>query len=64
MLKDIINIILKIHIPFTSLCNLHFNIDYVFLQFTMEYIMCVYIFEQRISRTQDLASLTTKSRLW
>ena len=47
MLRGIINIILKMHIPFTSLCNLHFDIDYV-LQFTMEYIMCVYIFEQRI----------------
>ena len=47
MLKDIINIILKMHIPFTPVCNLHFNIDYV-LQLTMEYIMRVYIFEQRI----------------
>ena len=47
MLKDIINIILKMHIPSTPLCNLHFNIDHV-LQFTMEYRMCVYIFEQRI----------------
>ena len=35
------------HIPFTPLCNLHFNIDFV-LQFMMEYIMCVYILEQRI----------------
>ena len=63
MLKDIINIILKMDTPFTPLCNLHFNIDYV-LQFTMEYIMCVYIFEQRIWRTQNLAKLPTKSRLW
>ena len=35
------------HISFTPLYNQHFNIDYV-LQFAMEYIMCVYIFEQRI----------------
>ena len=42
MLKDIINIILKMHIPCTPLCNLHYNIEYV-LQFTMEHIMCVYI---------------------
>ena len=52
MLKDIINIILKLHILFLPLCNLHFNIDYV-LQFTMEYLMCVDIFEQRIWRKQD-----------
>ena len=62
MLKDIINIIFKMHIPFTPLCNLYFNIDYI-LQFTMEYLMCVYIFEQKIWRTQDLATLSTKSRL-
>ena len=62
MLKDI-NINFKVHIPFTPLCNLHFTIDYA-LQFTLEYIMCVYIFGQRIWRTQDLAMLTTKSRLW
>ena len=35
------------HIPFTPLCNLHFNIDYV-VQFTVKYLMCVYSFEQRI----------------
>ena len=52
----------KMHIPFTPLCNVHFIIDYV-LQFTMEYIMCVYIFEQRIWRTQDFTMLPTKSRL-
>ena len=46
MLKDIINIILKMHIPFPPLCNLHFDINYV-LQFTMEYIMCVCIFEKK-----------------
>ena len=62
MLKDIINIILKRHIPFTPLRNLHFNIGYV-LQFTMEYIMCVHIFKQQIWRTQDLATLPTKYRL-
>ena len=62
MLKDIINIIFKMLIPFTPLCNLHFNIGYA-LQFTIEYIMCVYIIEQRIWRTQDLASLPTKFRL-
>ena len=36
------NIILKMHIPFTPLCNLHFNIYYV-VQFTVKYLMCVYI---------------------
>ena len=61
MLKDILNI-LKMHIPFTLLCNLYFNIDYV-LQFTMEYLMCIYILEQRIWRTQDLATLPTKPHL-
>ena len=50
------------NIPFAPLCNLHFNIDYV-LQYTMEYLMCVYIFKQRIWRTQDLATLPTKSQL-
>ena len=47
MLKDVISVILKMHIPFTPICNLHFYMDYA-LQFTVEYIMCVYIFEQRI----------------
>ena len=51
------------HIPFTPLCKLHFNIDYV-VQFTVKYLMCVYIFEQRLWRTQDLAQLPNKSRLW
>ena len=51
------------HIPFTPLCNLHFNIDYV-VQLTVKYLMCVYIFEQRIWRTQDLAQLPNNSRLW
>ena len=31
------------HNPFTPLRNLHFNIDYA-LQFTMDYLVCVYIF--------------------
>ena len=50
------------HIPFAPLGNLHFNIDYV-LQFSVEYLMCVYIFEQRIWRTQNLATLPIKSSL-
>ena len=63
MLIDTMNIILKMNIPFKPLCNLHFILDYV-LQFTMKYLMRVYIFEQRIWLTQDLATLPTKSRLW
>ena len=35
------------HIPFTPLCKLHFNKDYV-VQLTVKYLMCVYISEQRI----------------
>ena len=52
VLKDIINIILKMHVSFTSQCNLHFNIA-CRLQFVMEYLMCLYIFVQNIWRTHS-----------